>query len=328
MPRTEVCRRLRPGAGSTRSTAASLWRLREADMLDDPITQLPPLLDLLARSRRLFVLTGAGCSTESGIPDYRDAEGEWKHRRPMQYQEFVGSAEARRRYWARSLVGWRRIAAARPNPAHYALARLEEAGKVRCLVTQNVDRLHRKAGSRRLIDLHGRLDRVQCLACRTSLDRDAFQRRLEDLNPGWGRGAAAIAPDGDADLGGVDTAAFRVPDCPRCGGTLKPAVVFFGEQVPRRRVARAFAALDEADAVLVAGSSLMVYSGYRFARAAAERGIPLALVNLGRTRADADATVKVAGRCGELLPRVVERLTETARSPSASRISSSRLSGW
>ena len=254
------------------------------------------------------MLTGAGCSTESGIPDYRDADGEWKHRRPMQYREFITRPAARRRYWARSLVGWRRIAAAEPNPAHRALARLEEAGRVRCLVTQNVDRLHGKAGSRRLIDLHGRLDRVECLGCRTSFRRDLFQRELERLNPGWTRTAAEITPDGDADLGAVDTDAFRVPGCPRCGGTLKPAVVFFGEQVPRRRVDRAFAALEEADAVLVAGSSLMVFSGYRFARAAAERGIPLALVNLGRTRADGEATLKVEGRCGEVLPRLAELL--------------------
>ncbi len=278
--------------------------------MDEPrdAPDLDALVDLLASSRELFVLTGAGCSTESGIPDYRDADGEWKHRQPMQYRQFVGSAAARRRYWARSLVGWRRIAEAEPNAAHHALRRLEAAGKVRCLVTQNVDRLHRKAGSRRLIDLHGRLDRVECLGCRTSFRRADFQLQLERENPGWGAADAAIAPDGDARLGDVDTAAFAVPDCPRCGGILKPAVVFFGEQVPRRRVARAFAALEQADAVLVAGSSLMVFSGYRFARAAAERGLPLALVNLGRTRADGEATLKLVGRCGELLPQAVARL--------------------
>ncbi len=270
-------------------------------------THLDALVDLLESRRRLFVLTGAGCSTESGIPDYRDTAGEWKHRKPMQYREFVGGAEARRRYWARSLIGWRRIADAEPNQAHYALGRLETAGKVRCLVTQNVDRLHRKAGSRRLIDLHGRLDRVECLSCRTVFRRALFQRELERLNPGWGDAPATIAPDGDAHLE-VDTSEFKVPDCPRCGGILKPAVVFFGEQVPKRRVARAFAALDEADAVLVAGSSLMVYSGYRFARAAAERGLPLAVINLGRTRADDEATLKLVGRCGELLPELVTRL--------------------
>lgn len=276
---------------------------------------LDRLADLLAPRRRLFVLTGAGCSTESGIPDYRDAEGSWKHRQPMKYQQFVGSAAARRRYWSRSLIGWRRIARAEPNAAHRALARLETAGRVRCLVTQNVDRLHHKAGSRRTIDLHGRLDRVECLACHTSFRRDAFQRELERLNPGWGEASpgeaapdARIRPDGDADLDGADESAFQVPGCPRCGGVLKPGVVFFGETVPKRRVERAFAALAEADAVLVAGSSLMVYSGYRFVRTAAQRGLPVALLNLGRTRADGEATCKLEGRCGEVLPRLAERL--------------------
>ena len=266
------------------------------------------LAELLATRRQIFVLTGAGCSTESGIPDYRDRKGEWKHKKPMQFREFVGSADARRRYWSRSLVGWRRIHQAEPNPAHRALARLEEAGRIRCLVTQNVDSLHRKAGSRRLIDLHGRLDRVECLECQTSFFREAFQSELERLNPCWGGGTAIPAPDGDADLGDVDTAGFRVPDCPRCGGVLKPGVVFFGERVPPRRVKRALAALAESDAALVAGSSLMVFSGYRFARAATEHGLPLALLNLGRTRADSQATLKIAGKCGDLLPRVVERL--------------------
>lgn len=269
---------------------------------------LGALVDLLSSRRRIFVLTGAGCSTESGIPDYRNADGEWKHRRPMPYREFVGSSEARRRYWSRSLVGWRRIERAEPNPAHHAIARLEAGARVRCLVTQNVDSLHRKAGSRRLIDLHGRLDRVECLDCRTSFFRDVFQRELERLNPGWGDASATTAPDGDADLGDVDLSEFRVPVCPRCSGVLKPAVVFFGEQVPASRVARAFAALDESDAALVVGSSLMVFSGYRFARGAAERGLPLAILNLGRTRADREATLKIRGRCGDLLPRAVQRL--------------------
>ena len=269
------------------------------------------LAETLADKRRIFVLTGAGCSTESGIPDYRDAAGEWKHRRPMQYREFVGSDAARRRYWSRSLVGWRCIAAAEPNAAHRALANLEEGQRLTCLVTQNVDGLHRKAGSRGAIDLHGRLDRVECLECKTRFCRDAFQYQLEHLNPSWGETPAVTTPDGDADLGEVDLESFRVPSCLRCGGVLKPWVVFFGEQVPKHRVERAFAALAEADALLVAGSSLMVFSGYRFARAAAERGIPMALVNLGKTRADGEAAPKVEGRCGEILPRLADRLLGT-----------------
>ena len=269
------------------------------------------LAEILADRRRIFVLTGAGCSTESGIPDYRDTDGAWKHRQPMKYQEFVGSDVARRRYWSRSLVGWRRIAEAEPNAAHRALARLEQTGLLSCLVTQNVDRLHSKAGSRRLIDLHGRLDRVECLECQMTFRRDAFQRELERCNPGWSQEVAAGAsqrPDGDAELVGADEADFQVPDCPRCRGVLKPGVVFFGETIPRRRVERAFEALAEADAVLVAGSSLMVYSGYRFIRAANQRQIPVVVVNQGKTRADDELTLKVEGSCGAVLPELVDRL--------------------
>lgn len=276
-------------------------------------TEVDRLSDFLQPYRRLFVLTGAGCSTESGIPDYRDADGAWKHRQPMKYQEFVGSAEARRRYWSRSLIGWGRIAAAQPNAAHDGLARLEAAGRVGCLVTQNVDRLHSKAGSRQIIDLHGRLDRVECLGCHMTYRRDAFQDELRRLNPGWQSVSAEIRPDGDADLSGVDESLFQVPDCLRCGEVLKPGVVFFGETIPRRRVERAFAALDEADAMLVAGSSLMVYSGYRFVRKAAQRNLPVAILNLGRTRGDEEATLKVTARCGEILPQLAVRL---ASSPS------------
>ncbi|RMH18102.1 MAG: NAD-dependent protein deacetylase [Acidobacteria bacterium] len=285
-----------------------------ASAFDDLVARLRPC-------RRIFVLTGAGVSTESGIPDYRDADGEWKHPRPMTYRQLLASAAARRRYWARSLVGWRRIAAAEPNAAHHALARLEAAGRLGCLVTQNVDGLHAKAGSRRVIDLHGRLDRVECLGCRTRFRRHAFQLELERLNPGWAeRAAATLTPDGDAELHNADYDAFRVPPCPRCGGVLKPWVVFFGERVPPPRVERAFAALRRADAVLVAGSSLMVFSGYRFARAGRQLGLPLCLVNLGRTRADADADVKIAAPCGEVLPRLVAALVaEDPRSASRSR---------
>lgn len=284
----------------------------------------PPDLDRLAallRGRRFLVLTGAGCSTESGIPDYRGPDGSWRHARPMSFREFCGDPRARRRYWARSAVGWRRIAAALPNDGHRALARLERAGRVAGVVTQNVDGLHGKGGSERVIDLHGRLDRVECLGCRTGYRRDRFQVELERLNPGWpplAGGAApagkppAARPDGDADLGAADYDAFRVPPCPRCGGDLKPGVVFFGETVPPRRVAAGFAALDAADGLLVAGSSLAVWSGYRFARAAAAAGQPVAIVNLGATRADELAAVKVEARCGSALTALAERLGEAS----------------
>lgn len=262
----------------------------------------------VARSQRLVVLTGAGCSTESGIPDYRDADGSWKGAEPMRYQRFVAHRDARRRYWARAMVGWPRMAGARPNAAHRALAALEAAGRVHALITQNVDGLHERAGSRRVLDLHGRLDRVQCVGCSTVFPRGPFQGELERRNPSWRHLRAPTAPDGDARLDAEDYSTFELPTCLRCGGDLKPHVVFFGESVPAPRTAAAFARLAEADGLLVVGSSLMVWSGYRFARETVRTGKPLALLNLGTTRADAEATLKVEGRCGDLLPRVVEHL--------------------
>ncbi len=268
---------------------------------------LRALARFLARHERVFVLTGAGVSTASGIPDYRDSDGAWKRRPPVQFGPFVRDEGVRRRYWARSLAGWPRFAASRPGPAHRALATLERSGRVGSIVTQNVDRLHQSAGSRGTLDLHGRLDRVACLGCAARFRRDAFQSRLARDNPEVAALPAPAAPDGDADVDGIDLAGFRVPACPSCGGVLKPDVVFFGETVPRTRVENAFEALREADAMLVVGSSLMVWSGYRFARAAAEAGLPVAAVNLGRTRADDLLTLKVERDCGEALGAVVAR---------------------
>lgn len=251
--------------------------------------------------RRIVVLTGAGCSTESGIPDYRDATGGWKGSNPVFYQEFIRKAGVRRRYWARSLVGWTRVTDAQPNAAHHCLARLEADGRIRGVITQNVDALHHRAGSRRVIDLHGRLDRVECLDCRALHPRGAFQETLLRANPDWRNLTAETAPDGDARLDGLDFSGFSVPPCQSCGGTLKPGVVFFGESVPKSCVSRALTWLEEADALLVVGSSLMVWSGYRFARTAAARGLPIGAINLGRTRADDLLTFKVAGSCAEIL---------------------------
>jgi NAD-dependent SIR2 family protein deacetylase len=270
---------------------------------------LDDLAGFVERHPRLFVLTGAGCSTDSGIPDYRDANGDWKHRQPVRYQEFVGSERTRQRYWARSLLGWPAFARARPNSAHAALARLEAAGFVHQTVTQNVDGLHQQAGSRRVIDLHGRLDAVVCLDCRYRGPRETFQRALAEDNPAFAELAAAIGPDGDADLDAVDFGGFQVPDCPSCGGTLKPAVVFFGESVPKPRVERACQRLAEADALLVIGSSLTVFSGYRFCKLAAVRGQPVAAINLGRTRADNELALKVNLPCGAALAGLLERLS-------------------
>ncbi len=244
------------------------------------------LHEFIAAHPRLFVLTGAGVSTASGIPDYRDERGEWKQQQPMDYREFVGSHAARQRYWSRSYYGWQRIDQAQPNAAHHALARLEQLGRLHHTVTQNVDGLHLRAGSRALTELHGSLQTVDCLDCGASLARASMQQALKQLNPQLVPQQASIAPDGDAQLGNIDESAIEVPDCPACGGVLKPAVVFFGESVPAERVQRCHDALAESDALLVVGSSLMVYSGFRFVREAARMGLPVAAVNRGRTRAD------------------------------------------
>jgi len=244
----------------------------------------------------------------SGIPDYRDESGAWKRRRPMLIAEFLRSAASRRRYWSRSFVGWPLVSDAQPNLAHESLAKLEQCLEITSLVTQNVDGLHQRAGSQRVLDLHGRLDQVRCMACRQSLDRRAFQTQLADLNPQWIRADARFAPDGDADLEPTSTDDFVVPDCPACGGILKPAVVFFGEGVPRDRVEAAFEALEKSDAALIVGSSLVVWSGFRFARRAVEKKIPLLIINRGKTRADSHATVKVSGECGAALRQVLDRV--------------------
>ena len=269
--------------------------------------QISALADFLRRHRRLLVLTGAGISTDSGIPDYRDANGAWKHKRPVQYQDFLQSAQVRRRYWSRAMVGWARFQAAQPNAAHRALARLENLGRVHQLITQNVDGLHQRTGQRRVIDLHGRLDSVVCLGCRGRFPREAIQTRLGALNPDFQHAAAAIAPDGDAQLE-TDFADFRVPDCPRCGGLLKPWVVFFGETIPRSRSQHTLQSLHKAEALLVVGSSLMVYSGYRLVKEARRQHKPVAVLNLGSTRADAEIQLKITAPCGEVLPALLAEL--------------------
>lgn len=255
------------------------------------------LRDFLDAHPKLFILTGAGCSTDSGIPDYRDETGAWKRPQPVMFQAFMADIHTRRRYWARSLIGWRRFGRALPNDAHRALARLGQMGRTEVLVTQNVDGLHQSAGSTDVIDLHGRLDKVRCMSCERRIDRAVFQDWLLELNPSWDLLDAQDAPDGDADLEGLDFSDFEIPACANCGGILKPDVVFFGESVPGERVSAAMAGVERADAVLVVGSSLMVYSGYRFAHAAARAGKPIAAVNLGRTRADDLLALKVNQPC-------------------------------
>jgi NAD-dependent SIR2 family protein deacetylase len=250
--------------------------------------------------RRIFVLTGAGCSTASGIPDYRDENGEWKRRPPIMIQAFRTQPAVYRRYWARAYAGWPAFTAAAPGAAHRALAAWESAGLLTRLVTQNVDRLHQRAGSRAVIDLHGRLDEVVCLDCGARAPREAVQAAIAAANPRW-RAVPAAAPDGDADIEAAAIEAFDPPRCERCQGLLKPDVVFFGENVPRERVEQAREALARADALLVAGTSLMVYSGFRFVRLAQEAGLPIAIVNRGRTRGDELAALKIEADVGTVL---------------------------
>lgn len=247
-----------------------------------------------------LVLTGAGLSTESGIPDYRGPETRRRAQNPIQFREFLSSPLARRRYWARSMFGWPRIARARPNAGHEALSRLERHGAVHGVVTQNVDGLHTHAGSRELVELHGALRETICLQCGRLLARAVLQAALERENPELLASVTALAPDGDAELSPELVERFRVVDC-ACGGALKPHVVFFGENVPPARVARAYALVERASALLVVGSSLAVYSGLRFVRRAAERSIPVAIVSLGETRGDALATLRIDAAAGVTL---------------------------
>ena len=257
-------------------------------------------LATLLASGEVVALTGAGVSTDSGIPAYRDEEGRWKQSAPMQFKDFTGSERSRQRYWARSMVGWERMAQAKPNPAHDALAELERRGHLRLLITQNVDGLHSAAGSQNVVDLHGRLDRVICLDCRSVSPRSELQARLVANNADFLGHDFVTRADGDVELS-VDYERFRVAPCSDCGGVLKPDVVFFGENVPLARVQTAMGALEGARALLIVGSSLMVFSGFRFARVAAKLGVPIAVVNHGKTRADELSSLRVDGNVGELL---------------------------
>lgn len=277
-------------------------------MIDVPLRSddLPTLL----HGRRIAVLSGAGLSTDSGIPDYRGPDS--PPRNPMTYQQFVGDAEFRQRYWARNHVGWKHMDAARPNPGHRALAALERAGSVVGVITQNVDLLHTKAGSRQVIDLHGTYAQVRCLSCEHRISRFTLHERLCAANPGFDDRMRAttgleVAPDADAVV--TDTEDFVVVDCERCDGMLKPDIVYFGETVPRPRVDLAFSVVDGADALLVAGSSLTVQSGLRFVRRAVQRNIPVVVINRGPTRGDALATLKLEAGTSETLAFLADAVT-------------------
>jgi NAD-dependent SIR2 family protein deacetylase len=278
-------------------------------MLDSPIREhLDTLLQAMADDKFL-ILTGAGISTPSGIPDYRDSDGVRRGRQPMMYQEFLAAPESRRRYWARAMLGWPRVRKARPNAAHEALATLQQRGRISALITQNVDTLHDQAGSHDVIELHGSLHRVLCLDCGQRSERDAIQQLMETHNPYLSGVDAVQAPDGDTLLDPALEARFQVPQCPHCAGErMKPDVVFFGENVAQPTAARALAAAENAAGLLVVGSSLMAYSAFRLCRVIAERGKPLMAINLGKTRADDLLDLKIEGSCEELLPWLVEEL--------------------
>ena len=264
--------------------------------------QIGALRDIIAAGG-VAVLSGAGLSTESGIPDYRGETGRRRPATPMTYQEFTGSSASRQRYWARSHLGWRTIADVEPNGGHHAVADLQEQGLVTGIVTQNVDGLHQAAGARDVLELHGGLDRVICLGCGRLSRRTELEARLTAANPGWERENLPLKPDGDVELD--DTSGFTVVDCLDCGGVLKPDVVFFGENVPRDRVDRAFSLVDSCRALLVLGSSLTVMSGYRFVLYAKKHGVPVVIVNQGPTRGDAQADLKVEEALGSVLRQLV-----------------------
>ena len=268
-----------------------------------------PELVALLHGRRVAVLTGAGMSTDSGIPDYRGPDSPPSN--PMTIRQFTSDAVFRQRYWARNHVGWRHMDDTLPNAGHRALAALEHAGVVTGVITQNVDLLHTKAGSQSVINLHGTYAQVVCLDCGHSMSRAVLADQLEAANPGFAEraesvGGIAVAPDADAVVG--DTTMFRIIDCQICGGMLKPDIVYFGESVPKDRVQQAYSLVDQADALLVAGSSLTVFSGFRFVKHAAALGIPVAIINRGNTRGDDLATVKVDAGCSPMLALLADEL--------------------
>lgn len=278
-------------------------------MLDRPIHDQLDRLQQFMAEQPFAVLTGAGISTPSGIPDYRDNQGVRRGRQPMMYQEFLGAPESRRRYWARAMLGWPRVRLAQPNAAHEALAMLQGTRQIEGLITQNVDTLHDQAGSRDVIELHGSLHRVLCLDCGQRSERDSIQQLMEAQNPYLGGVDAVQAPDGDTLLDTAFEARFQVPHCPHCAGErMKPDVVFFGENVAQQTAARAMATVEKAAGLLVVGSSLMAYSAFRLCRAVADQGKPLIAINLGKTRADDLLDLKIEGSCEQLLPLLAQRL--------------------
>lgn len=277
-------------------------------MPDVPDTHVDTLLHWM-HDRSLVVLTGAGISTSSGIPDYRDSEGVRRGRQPMMFQEFLNAPKARRRYWARAMLGWPRVRAAQPNPAHEAIARLQQHDLISGVITQNVDALHDQAGSHDVVELHGSLHWVVCLDCRQRTERDIVQLTLVEQNPYLAGVDAVQAPDGDTLLDPAFEERFQVPHCPHCGGErMKPDVVFFGENVAPPTAAKAMQRVEDAQGLLVVGSSLMAFSAFRLCRTIKDQGKPLIAINLGKTRADDLLDLKIEASCEVLLPALAQRL--------------------
>jgi NAD-dependent SIR2 family protein deacetylase len=278
--------------------------------MNDLEYDIEQLSRFLEANPRVVVLTGAGISASSGIPTYRDGDGVWQHNKPITHQEFIQDAARRQRYWARSMGGWPAIRDALPGAGHRALSELERAGNISLLITQNVDRLHQQAGSEQVIDLHGRLDRVNCLDCGNFYERELIQQLLTRDNAPPSREKMRARPDGDADLPDDYVNGFTPPSCKNCCGLLMPDVVFFGGTVPKPRVESCMAAIEQSDALLAIGSSLQVFSGFRFCRHTVASGKPLAIINPGATRADDLASLKIHRDCGPLLQRVAATCTQ------------------
>lgn len=275
-------------------------------------TSTHQLADFILQHQPLTVITGAGCSASSGIPTYRDASGTWLRSDPIQHNEFVNMEAKRQRYWARSYTGWPAVSKAEPNRSHQALVDLEQQGLIRLLVTQNVDRLHQKAGHKNVVDLHGRLDLVHCLDCFQEYPRDEIQESLRSLNPHLDDQQGRLAPDGDADVPDDKVEKVKIPHCPACGGTLKPEVVFYGGGVNKNIVNGVYNTIEESNGVLIVGSSLMVFSSYRFCRRAFEKDIPIAILNAGDTRADEIAALKISEACEPILAGASNLIRERA----------------
>lgn len=274
------------------------------------MTHAELLANFIRKHPKLVVLTGAGISTDSGIPTYRDKNGNWMHSAPVQHKEYMTNHYARQRFWARSLIGWPLIRDAKPGDAHYALKELEELGYIKLLITQNVDRLHQRSGSQNVIDLHGRSDRVKCMDCHQNFDRLPLHELSAEINPQFEIRKATARPDGDAELETEAFKDFKVPDCEHCGGILKPDVVYFGDNVPKESVFKGLDALEQADALLTVGTSLMVYSGFRFCKRAHEWGKPICSLNMGVTRADTILDLKLDAPIKETLAGAIKILRE------------------